>query len=113
MSLQPGKLLRIYVNEQDQYEGKPLYEAIVQRCRKLDVAGATAFRALEGFGETAEVHRPHMFGSDEPIVITIVERPEKAQQVLPVLQGMMPSGLIAVTDVDVTFVSNGKAHGLA
>ena len=113
MSLQPGKLLRIYVNEQDQYEGKPLYEAIVQRCRELDVAGATAIRALEGFGETAEVHRLHMFGSDDSIVITIVERPEKAQQVLPVLQAMMTSGLIAVTDVDVMFVSNGKAQGLA
>lgn len=113
MSLQPGKLLRIYVNEQDQYEGKPLYEAIVHRCRELEVAGVTVFRGLEGFGSTAELHRSHLFGSDEPIVITIVERPEKAQQVLPELQRMMSSGLVAVTDVDVTVVLNGKAHGLA
>lgn len=113
MSLQPGKLLRIYVNEQDQYEGKPLYEAIVHRCRELEVAGVTVFRGLEGFGSTAELHRSHLFGSDEPIVITIVERPEKAQQVLPELQRMMSSGLIAVTDVDVTVVLNGKAQGLA
>lgn len=112
MSLQPGKLLRIYVNERDEYEGKPLYEAVVQRCRELNVAGATAFRALEGFGETAEVHRPHLFGGDEPIVITIVERPEKAQEILPILQGMMTSGLIAVTDVDVTFVTNGRPVSL-
>lgn len=112
MKLQAGKLLRIYVNEQDQYGGKPLYEALVERCRELNVAGATAFRALEGFGETAEVHRPHLFGSDEPIIITIVERPEKAQEILPILQGMMTSGLIAVTDVDVTVVSNGHPAAL-
>lgn len=112
MNLQPGKLLRVYVNEQDQYEGKPLYEALVQRCRELNVAGATAFRALEGFGETAEVHRSHLFGGDEPIIITIVERPEKAQEILPILQSMMTSGLIAVTDVDVAFVNDGRAFSL-
>lgn len=112
MNQQRGKLLRVYVNEQDQYEGKPLYQALVERCRELHVAGATAFRALEGFGETAEVHRHQMFGSDQPIIISIVERPEKAQEILPILQGMMTSGLIAVTDVDVTVVSNGQPAAL-
>jgi uncharacterized protein len=104
---QPGKLLRVYVNEHDQYGGKPLYEAIVNRCRELKVAGATVFRALEGFGETAELHHQHLLRSDQPFVITIVERPEKARQILPILGSMMSSGLVAVTDVEVTFVSNG------
>jgi PII-like signaling protein len=112
MTAQPGKLLRIYVNEHDQYSGKPLYEAIVDRCRELKVAGVTVFRALEGYGETAELHHPHLFQSDQPIVITIVERPEKAEQTLPILQSMMNSGLIAVTDVEVTMVSNGNRTAL-
>jgi PII-like signaling protein len=112
MNGQPGKLLRVYVNEHHQYGGKPLYEAIVDRCRQLNVAGVTVFRALEGFGETAELHHQHLFRSDQPIVITIVERPEKAQQILPVLESMMNSGLIAVTDVEVTFVSNGARTAL-
>jgi uncharacterized protein len=107
MNGQPAKLLRIYVNEHHQYGGKPLYEAIVHRCRELNVAGATVFRALEGFGETAELHHRHLFQSDQPIVITIVESPEKAQQILPELEGMMNSGMIAITDVNVTIVSNG------
>jgi uncharacterized protein len=109
---QPGKLLRIYVNEHDQYSGKPLYEAIVDRCRELKVTGVTVFRALEGYGETAELHHPHLFESDLPIVITIVERPEKAQEILPVLQSMMNSGLIAVTDVQVAVVLNGNRTAL-
>jgi len=45
--------------------------------------------------------------SDQPIVITIVERPEKVQQTIPILEGMMNSGLIAITDVEVTSVCNG------
>ncbi|MFL5628980.1 MAG: DUF190 domain-containing protein [Ktedonobacteraceae bacterium] len=112
MNLQPGKLLRLYVNEHDQYEGRPLYEALVDCCRELRVAGATAFRALEGFGESAELHRHHVFGGDESIVITIVESREKAQEILPILQVMMNSGLIAVTDVDVTVISKGVPTAL-
>jgi len=107
MNAQPAKLLRVYVNQRDQYDGKPLYEAIVDRCKVLNLAGVTVFRALEGYGETAELHHQHMFRSDQPIVITIVERPERIQQALPVLESMMTSGLIAITDVEVTAVSNG------
>ena len=107
MNGQPAKLLRLYVTEHDQYGGEPLYEAIVHRCRELNIAGVTVFRALEGFGETAELHHKHLLHSDQPIVITIVESPEKAHQILPELEAMMNSGMIAVTDVEVTVVSNG------
>jgi uncharacterized protein len=108
MNRQPGKLLRLYVSEHDRYKDKPLYEAIVARCQELKVAGVTVFRGLEGFGHTAEIHRPHVFVHDQPIVITVVETPEKAAQALRELQQMMPSGLIAVTDVEITVVSNGS-----
>ncbi|MGA8029183.1 MAG: DUF190 domain-containing protein [Bryobacteraceae bacterium] len=112
MDSQPGKLLRLYVNERDEYKGKPLYEAIVERCRELDLAGVTVFRGVEGFGGSAELHRSHLLGSDQPIVITVVESPEKAREALPVFQAMMNSGMIAVTDVEVTVVSNGAVRPL-
>jgi hypothetical protein len=109
MSSQPGKLLRLYVNERDKYRGKLLYEAIVARCQELNLAGATVFRGLEGFGESAEVHRSHLMGIDQPIVITVIDTPEKAREALPILQAMMSSGVIAVSDVEVTVVSNRAA----
>lgn len=107
MNLQPGKLLRIYINERDQYGGQALYEAIVQRCREMHVAGATVFRAFEGFGETAELHRHHTFRGGDSLVITIVERPEKVAEVVPVLQAMMTSGGIAISDVEMSTVLHG------
>ncbi len=107
MNDQPAKLLRLYVTEHDRYGGKPLYEAIVDRCRELNVAGVTVFRALEGFGETAELHRQRLFQSDQSIVITIVETPGKARRILPEFESMMNSGMIAITDVEVTVISNG------
>ena len=107
MNGQPGKLLRVYVNEDDRYVGKPLYEAIVDRCRELNVAGATVFRAFEGFGETAELHHQHFFRNEQPIVITIVERPQKADEILPVIEAMMNGGIVAISNVEVTVVSRG------
>lgn len=107
MNTQPGKLLRLYISEHDRYNGKPLYEAIVDRCHELKIAGVTVYKGLEGFGHTAEMHRPHLFTHDQPIVITVVESPERAAEALPLLRGMMKSGVIAVTDVEMTFISNG------
>lgn len=108
MNSRPGKLFRLYMNEHDQYKGKPLYEAIVARCEELGLAGVTVFRGLEGFGETSQLHRPHLLEHDQPIVITVIETPDRASHALSVLQEMMGSGVIAVTDVEMIVVSNTR-----
>ncbi len=98
---QPAKLLRLHITERDWYQGKPLYEAIVEKCRELRIAGATVFRGLEGFGDTAEVHRHHMMRHDDlPIVVQIVDTGENIQRLLPILEDMMDKGVIAISDVD-------------
>jgi PII-like signaling protein len=96
---QPAKLLRLHLTERDRHQGKPLYEAIVETCRELDIAGATVFRGLEGYGESAEIHRPHVFGNDLPIVIQVVDSADNIARLLPVLEEMMDKGLIALSDV--------------
>jgi hypothetical protein len=97
----PAKLLRLHFTERDRYRGKPLYEAIVEKCRELKIAGATVFRGLEGFGDSAEIHRSHLLMHDLPIVIQIVDTEENIQRLLPVLEDMMDQGLIAISDVEV------------
>jgi len=101
MQEQPCKLLRLHFTERDTYRGKPLYEAIVQRCRDLKVAGATVFRGLEGYGNTAEIHRSHLLVHDLPIIVTIIDTPESIQRLVPVVEEMMDTGMIAVSDVTV------------
>ena len=98
---QTGKMLRVYVSERDQYNGKPLYEAIVQKCRELTIAGATVFKGLEGYGETAEIHRPHLLGHDQPILITIVDSESQMSKLIPILDEMLDTGLMAISDVEV------------
>ena len=97
----PAKLLRIHVSEGDRYGGAPLYEAIVTKCRELGVAGATVFRGLEGYGETAEMHKAHLTRNDQPMTIAIVDSAENLAALVPVVEGMIDTGLIAISDVRV------------
>jgi PII-like signaling protein len=106
---QPARLLRIHVSENDRFQGKPLYEAIVARCREMKIAGATVYRGLEGYGETAEMHKSHLTRHDQPIVITIVDTAESLSALIPVVEQMMDTGLMAASDVQVIRVQKRAA----
>lgn len=97
---EPAKLLRLHFDEHDRCQGKPLYEAVVATCRDLGIAGATVFRGLEGFGETAELHRRHLARRDQPIVVTVVDSAENIARLLPALEAIMGAALMAVSDVE-------------
>jgi uncharacterized protein len=98
---QPARLLRLHFTERDRYRDKPLYEAIVEKCVELKIAGATVFRGLEGFGDNAEINRSHLLTHDLPIVIQIVDSEENIQRLLPVVEDMMDKGVIAMSHVEV------------
>src|SRR5262249_53899733 len=104
-SSRPAKLLRIHLSEQDKYSGKPLYEAIVEKCLELNIAGATVFRGVEGYGESAEIHRHHLWAHDQPIVVTVIDSEDQIRSLLPILEGMIDRGLIAMSDVEVVRVT--------
>jgi hypothetical protein len=98
-----AKMLRIHFGEDDKYKGKPLYQAIVEKCRELDIAGATVYRGIEGYGASTLIHRAHLlsFSPDAPIMVAIVDTEENIRKVLPFLDEVVDEGLIAMSDVDV------------
>jgi hypothetical protein len=102
---QPARLLRIHISESDRYQGRPLYEAIVDKCREMKIAGATVLQGVEGYGETAEMHRARLMRHDRPILISIVDTAEHLTALIPVVEEMMDTGLIAVSDVKAIRVS--------
>ena len=104
LQARPAELLRIHISESDHYQGKPLYEAIVNKCREMKIAGATVFRGLEGYGGTAEIHRAHVVRHDQPILITIVDSAENLAGLVPVVEEMMDTGLLAVSEVKIVRV---------
>ena len=99
----------MHFSEADRHEGKPLYEAVVDRARQLGIAGATVFRGVEGYGETAELHRAHLLRRDQPIVVTIVDTAENIARLIPEIETMMDTGLIATSDVECIRIERGAA----
>jgi hypothetical protein len=87
-----------------------LYEAIVNKCREMKIAGATVFRGLEGYGETAEMHKYHLTRHDQPILISIIDTAENLASLAPVVEEMMDTGLIAISEVLVVRVQKKAAN---
>lgn len=98
-----AKMLRIYFGEDDKWNGKPLYLAIVEKCRELDIAGATVLRGVAGYGASTLIRRSHVFSlsHDAPIMVSIVDSEEKVQKLIPFLDEVVDEGLIATSEVEV------------
>jgi len=98
-----ARMLRIHFGENDKWNEKPLYRAIVEKCREMDIAGATVFRGIEGYGASTLIHRSHLlsFSSDAPVMVSVIDSEEKIAQLLPQLDRMVQQGLIAISDVEV------------
>lgn len=107
---QAAMLLRIFLGENDRHKDKPLYEAIVMEARQHHMAGATVLRGPIGYGHSTRVHRASFLeiSEDLPIVIEIVDIQEKIDEFLPVLDGMMKSGLVTLEKVQVLTYGSGK-----
>ncbi len=97
-----AKMLRIHFGEDDKWQGRPLYRAILEKCRELDIAGATVYRGIEGYGASTLLHRGQgFFSKDLPIMVQVIDIEEKIIKLLPILDGMVSEGLIAMSDVEV------------
>jgi PII-like signaling protein len=96
-------LLRVFIGEDDKFERKPLYEAIVLKAREMHLAGATVLRGSLGFGHASQLHTAKILrlAQDLPLVIEIVDTQEKIDAFLPTLDAMMVSGLVTLEKVQV------------
>lgn len=103
-----AKLVRIYLGEADKCKDEPLYEAIVKRLRMLGFSGATVYRAILGYGVKRHTHkggRLHL-SHDLPIMISIIEKPERIDELIQVVSSIMPEGLIVTSDAELHQVTH-------
>ena len=109
-----GQLLRIFVGESDRWEGEPLYEAIVRRAREEGLAGATVLRGSEGFGAHSRIHTTKILrlSADLPMVIEIVDRPERIEAFMPVLDEMVTEGMMTLEKVRIVAYRAGNKKRL-
>lgn len=106
-----AELLRVFLGESDRHGGKPLYEAIVLEARRRGMAGATVLRGIMGFGADSHMHTAKILrlSEDLPIVVEIVDTPERIAEFLPDLDGMLQEGLITLERARVIEYRHSKA----
>lgn len=104
-----GLLVRIYLGENDQWHGKPLYQAIVERMRDAGLAGATVVRGIEGFGAKQHLHTTRILrlSEDLPILVEAVDTDTKIRGILPTLDEMLGDGLITLEKVEIIAYRSG------
>ncbi len=107
-----GKLLRIFVGEDDEHDGRPLYQAIVELLRREGLAGATVVRGIMGFGRSSIVHTAKVIrlSEDLPIVIECVDRAGNIERVLPALDDLIDEGLVTIEHAEVR-IYRGRDQG--
>ena len=105
-----GKLLKIFIGESDTYQGKSLYEAIVLKARELNLAGATVFRGIMGYGAASRIHSIKLLrlSEDLPIMIEIVDTEENIDKILPFLDDTVKEGLITMEKARIIKYRHGK-----
>lgn len=98
-----AKMLRIIISEDDEWEGEPLYEAIVKRLIMADIAGATVYRAIAGYGPHKRYHKKKTLSThgELPILITVMDTEEKINKVIPILDELVYEGIVVLSNVDV------------
>jgi len=98
-----AKMLRVIVSEDDKWEEEPLYEAIIKRFIMMDIAGATVYKAIAGYGPHRRFHKKRTLTStgELPILITVVDSEENINKILPILEDMVQEGIVILSDVNV------------
>ena len=98
-----AKMMRIYIGENDKWNGKPLHEAIVNGLRAHDIAGVTVYRGILGYGANRRIHKDAALSlsHDRPILLSVVDTEAKLQAFMPILDQMVKQGLVVLSNVDV------------
>jgi hypothetical protein len=104
-----SELLRIFIGETDKHRGRALYEVIVELARKRGLAGATVLRGVMGYGANSRVHTAKILrlSEDLPVVIEIVDKPERIAMLLPEIDAMIQEGLVTLEKVRVIAYRHG------
>ncbi len=100
-----GCLLRIFIGEHDRYQGRPLYEWLVEQAKKQQLAGATVLRGIMGFGKSSRIHSSRILrlSEDLPIVVELVDTRDRLEAYLDAVDHAIQEGLATMEKADVKF----------
>lgn len=105
-----GKMLKVFIGESDRWHGEALYHAIIKKIKEHGLAGATTIRGIEGFGANSRVHTKgiEVLSQDLPIVIEVIDREERINEIIEVIDPMITEGIMVVLH-DVEIIKYAKS----
>ncbi len=97
------KIARIYIDNQDKYNGKPLWEELLRKVKECGLAGATVFKGVAGIGAHSEIRSFNIWvmSQELPIIIEIIDEEEKIMNFLNNADEMIEEGLTTLSDIEV------------
>ncbi len=97
------KIARIYIDNQDKYKGKPLWQEILKKVKENGLSGATVFKGVAGIGTHSEVRSFNVWvlSQELPLIIEIVDDEEKIINFINKTDDMIDEGLITLSDTEV------------
>jgi PII-like signaling protein len=108
----PAKLLRVFMGEADKWHGEHLYDAVVKKLVMMDIAGATVYRGILGYGAKGHQHKATFFHPtrDLPIMVSVIDSADKIAAAAEVIEDMLEDGLIVISDAEIVrLVRSSKA----
>ena len=104
-----GVLIRVFIGESDTWHHQPLAAALIERLRREGFAGATVFHGVAGFGAHSVLHTASLLrlSQDLPVIIEIVDSPERVPRLQEILDEMVSEGLVTMEKVQVLKYSAG------
>jgi PII-like signaling protein len=99
--LETALRLRIFLGEDDKYQGRPLYEEIVVQAQQSRLAGATVFRGYMGYGAASGLNPTKLLRSsrDLPIVVEILDSEGKVNAFLEILDQLLAGGVATIEKI--------------
>lgn len=97
------KELKIYIDSDDIFEGRPLYEALLILAKEQGVAGATVVKAVAGMGAHSELHSFSVWALNQqlPLIVAIIDTAEKIEGFLKAAEPLIEEGLVTMNDIEV------------
>jgi PII-like signaling protein len=106
----PAKMLRVFIGEADKWHDEPLYDAIVKKLRMLEIAGATVYRGILGYGAKGHQHKKSFFhvSRDMPIMLSVIDSADKIAEAAEAIEAMLEDGLIVISDAEIVRLVRGS-----
>jgi hypothetical protein len=96
-----ARRLRIYLDESDRWQGRPLYQVVLEAAHEERLAGATAIKGILGFGYKShgEAGRRPRADENPPVIVEIVDSAENIERFMPRLDELIREGFLTLDDV--------------